>query len=112
MIDLREYMNMTLEEESQFIERMCLALLVNFIFAAILLLSGVKAPYGRYVSNQWWAGCMMNGKLAWIVQEAPNLVMIVYFYYFTNGNLAAKASLPTRVSVYPRSLSKTSRTAR
>jgi|EP00945_MAST-04E_sp_MAST-4E-sp1_P008275 3-oxo-5-alpha-steroid 4-dehydrogenase 1 len=97
MFDLDSYTTMSRVEESQFIETMCLALLGNFAIAAILLLSGVKAPYGRYVSNQWWAGCMMNGKFAWIVQEAPNLVMIAYFYYFTKGDSAAKASLPNRI---------------
>lgn len=52
--------------------------MAGFVFAAIVLLCGVQAPYGRYSKKKGW-GCVLNGTLAWVVQVAalhwimPNL---------------------------------------
>lgn len=42
------------------------ALLSSMGVSALVLLSGVQAPYGRYSTSSW--GPRMNGKLAWILQ--------------------------------------------
>ena len=45
---------------------MCAALVGSMLPAALVLLAGVQAPYGRYSSRAW--GVLVNGKLAWILQ--------------------------------------------
>ena len=42
-------------------------LVANFVVAAVVLLCGVKAPYGRYSQDKGW-GFLLNGTVAWIVQ--------------------------------------------
>lgn len=45
---------------------MCAALSGSMVLAAVVLLAGVQAPYGRYSSKTW--GFLVNGKLAWVLQ--------------------------------------------
>jgi len=57
-----------------------LALCAAMMGAAVLLLRGVAAPYGRYhderaLGMRW--GCLVNARLAWCVQEAPSFVFAV-----------------------------------
>lgn len=44
-----------------------------------------RAPYGRYFSEGKSYGYLMNGKTAWILQEAPCVVIpAVNLLFFTN----------------------------
>lgn len=62
------------DEEQQLVERLAACLVGCFVLAAGALLMGVEAPYGRYSKGGW--GCMVNGKVAWVVQESPNLIAV------------------------------------
>lgn len=37
------------------------------------------APYGRHTTDKW--GPMLSNKLGWIVQEAPSLLFVSYFFF-------------------------------
>ena len=96
---MMEYMTETytwaITHEKEFLINLCKGLIASFIIAAIALLSGIQAPYGRYSKPGW--GFLINGKLAWIVQEAPNLVVVYWLYYHVEGNAEAKNSFTNRV---------------
>jgi len=72
------------EGEQRVIFWICIALLGQFALAAVLLLCGVNAPYGRYnqaseKANQNFAirllsKCDVNPRLAWVIQECPTLI--------------------------------------
>jgi 3-oxo-5-alpha-steroid 4-dehydrogenase 1 len=48
-------------------------------FMAFLALTVLKAPYGRYAENASFIyGFKMNGKLAWVLQEAPCVVAVIW----------------------------------
>ena len=64
------------DEELALVESISAALVCSFVLAAIALLLGIEAPYGRYSKSGW--GFMLPGKLAWIVQESPNLVAVLW----------------------------------
>ncbi|KAJ1619216.1 3-oxo-5-alpha-steroid 4-dehydrogenase-domain-containing protein [Pavlovales sp. CCMP2436] len=49
------------------------ALIGSMLPAALVLLAGVQAPYGRYTSTSW--GFLINGKLSWVLQELPSFAM-------------------------------------
>ena len=57
--------------EEDFLVLLCQGLLVSFVIAAVALLSGIQAPYGRYakqgwgVFNRWQSGldCSRGAKL-------------------------------------------------
>ena len=41
----------------------------------------IRAPYGKYWSEAGSVyGCMLNGRLAWLLQEAPSFVLPAYFW--------------------------------
>jgi 3-oxo-5-alpha-steroid 4-dehydrogenase 1 len=53
-------------------------LLLFFGGSAVLLLCGIAAPYGRYAEHaSWLFGREVDGRLAWIVQEVPNLANVL-----------------------------------
>eukprot|EP00307_Rebecca_sp_RCC1486_P005611 CAMPEP_0119424114 /NCGR_PEP_ID=MMETSP1335-20130426/31822_1 /TAXON_ID=259385 /ORGANISM="Chrysoculter rhomboideus, Strain RCC1486" /LENGTH=250 /DNA_ID=CAMNT_0007449627 /DNA_START=1 /DNA_END=753 /DNA_ORIENTATION=- len=73
------------------------ALLSSMGISALVLLSGIQAPYGRYSSSSW--GPLMNGKLAWIMQELPSFAvpatMLVAHYPAPPASSAANLALLT-----------------
>ena len=81
--------------EEDFLVLLCQGLLVSFVIAAVALLSGIQAPYGRYAKQGW--GFLIDGKVAWIVQEAPNLVVVYWLYFHVEGDVRAKSSLVNRI---------------
>eukprot|EP00929_Paragymnodinium_shiwhaense_P004031 TRINITY_DN104748_c0_g1_i1.p1 TRINITY_DN104748_c0_g1~~TRINITY_DN104748_c0_g1_i1.p1 ORF type:complete len:309 (+),score=40.50 TRINITY_DN104748_c0_g1_i1:81-929(+) len=62
----------------------CSGLLAQFGLAAVTLLSGVNAPYGRYnqadekakksLPERLLASCDVPSKVAWVIQESPTLI--------------------------------------
>jgi uncharacterized membrane protein len=59
-----------------------------FIFAFTMF---IKAPYGRYSgetkNNKYW-GPMIEGRLAWILMECPNIFIVggmLYYAYYVKG---------------------------
>ena len=42
-----------------------------------LMLLRITAPYGRHTTSSW--GPLINNKLAWIIMEAPVLLVLLYF---------------------------------
>lgn len=55
------------KSEGEHVDHMIAAgLLGSMVLSAVLLLSGVQAPYGRYTSAMW--GPRINGKVAWVLQ--------------------------------------------
>ena len=81
--------------EEDFLVLLCQGLVVSFVIAAVALLSGIQAPYGRYAKQGW--GFLIDGKVAWIVQEAPNLVVVYWLYCHVEGDVRAKSSLANRI---------------
>ena len=79
------------DEERQVVEQLAACLVGCFVLAAAALLLGVEAPYGRYSKNGW--GCMLNGKVAWVVQESPNLIAVGWALSLGEG-MTAQESLP------------------
>eukprot|EP00898_Chlorokybus_atmophyticus_P006994 jgi/Chlat1/7296/Chrsp58S00541 len=51
----------------------CLAMLALAPPTFLALTAGITAPYGRYVRDGW--GYVMNGKLAWVLQEFPSFII-------------------------------------
>lgn len=86
---------LTKNVEEYFFTLLCQCLQASFVVAAIALLSGIQAPYGRYAKQGW--GFLINGKVAWVVQEAPNLVVVYWLYYYVEGDVRAKNSLVNRI---------------
>ena len=73
--------NQKSETEENLILAMSYTLLGSMVGAGILLSLGVTAPYGRYYAEKslginW--GSMVPGKAAWIIQEAPSLLIPLY----------------------------------
>jgi len=67
-------------------------------FAFLSLCSGATAPYGRYAEAipfgiSW--GFRVNGKLAWIIQEAPSLFIPIVLYVV--GPAEVKDQLVNRI---------------
>ena len=70
-----------LDEEIALVKSLSVVLVGSFVLAAITLLLGIEAPYGRYSKSGW--GFMLNGTLAWVVQESPNLVAVFWAILLT-----------------------------
>lgn len=75
------------EGERPVIFWICIALLLQFTVAVLVLLKGgVKAPYGRYADSESQkngimdvlSACKVNGKVAWILQEVPTLIFAAW----------------------------------
>jgi 3-oxo-5-alpha-steroid 4-dehydrogenase 1 len=62
--------------ELEVVERLSLALIASFLLAAVVLLSGVQAPYGRYSRAGTYWGWRLPGRVAWVLQELPNLLAV------------------------------------
>lgn len=60
--------------------------------AAIVLMAGVRAPYGRYSSDAGADSIQIPGRVAWLVQELPCVVAAAYYWH--TGTAAARASWP------------------
>ena len=59
------------------------SLCVSMFLAFLVLSSGVTAPYGRYSKVKSFGiswGYMIDGKVAWVVQECPSLFLPMIFY--------------------------------
>ena len=65
------------DAELEFIRKVLRVLLVSFGLSAVVLLSGIRAPYGRYYDGQalqWAFGLQLPGRICWVLQEAPCVV--------------------------------------
>lgn len=91
---------------------------IEIIFAVIvfILLSFIKAPYGRFYEKRW--GPALNARLGWIVMEAPAVIFPLYFYVKYKGytNIVLTVFIVIwelhyihRTMIYPLLLSKSSR---
>ena len=63
---------------SDYLEVVTAGLVVSMVVAALIMVLGPAAPYGRYHSEKalglkW--GPKINAKVAWIIQESPSLVV-------------------------------------
>eukprot|EP00123_Amoebidium_parasiticum_P010077 comp19880_c0_seq1/m.24040 comp19880_c0_seq1/g.24040 ORF comp19880_c0_seq1/g.24040 comp19880_c0_seq1/m.24040 type:complete len:274 (-) comp19880_c0_seq1:701-1522(-) len=73
-------------------------LMISMGLVAFTLLMWLSAPYGRYApANTWLWGPNINGKVAWVLQEAPCLVMTIYCLLHADPSLMA--SWPNRILV-------------
>ena len=89
---LKDWMNdLPLAEELGYVNNLCIALAIFFSFSAVALLAGLTAPYGRYYRGGVW-GCLIPGKPAWIIQELPNLIMVVFCVYVVDGRPEEKTT--------------------
>lgn len=70
--------------ENAFMTYLCDATLLLSVIV-FLLLQFVTAPYGRHTGLSFLFGPGVNGRLAWILQEIPSLVLPVIIY-FTSAN--------------------------
>jgi hypothetical protein len=77
-------------DEERFHRLLCYYLMAMFVLSFVALMVGFKAEYGRYATgSSCWK---MNGKLAWVLQEIP--VLIVGALCHAYGTAACTASLP------------------
>lgn len=88
---------------------------LSFLALAVitfLILVFIDAPYGRHATAGW--GPFVNNRIAWLVQEAPaSLMMLFYFFYDSRPATAATLVLlimwqihyAHRAFIYPFSLS-------
>lgn len=79
----------TVDDEAELITALAFGLILSFAAAAVLLLSGIEAPYGRYAvgASKVW-GCKIPGKAAWVLQELPNLVAIAICLVVADSSVA------------------------
>lgn len=59
--------------------------LIAYIWLAIAIIVHVimffiTAPFGRHTTENW--GISINNKLAWVLMEAPSLLIMMYFLFF------------------------------
>lgn len=65
-----------LKSELQLLAAMALVMVALALPTIAALVSGIRAPYGKYYSEAGRAyGPLMNGKLAWVLQELPSLLL-------------------------------------
>jgi len=85
------------QNELAFCTHLAVGLAVAFSFVFVLMMSGVKAEYGRYTigSTGWAYQLRMPGKLAWVLQESPTV--IIAFLCWRLATPAVQASLANRV---------------
>eukprot|EP00949_MAST-11_sp_MAST-11-sp1_P001476 g1476.t1 len=74
-----------------FLESVYQGMLVFFVVSAVALLAGIKAPYGRYQSNQWAFGLPFPGRISWILQEAPCVVAVAAAVVKHDGDIGFDA---------------------
>lgn len=82
-------------DDERFVNGMSYALCTLMFLSFLLLGSGVVAPYGRYSGTTRSFGFPVNGKVAWIVQEAPSLVAPILLYAV--GPADVKERLPNQI---------------
>merc|ERR1711991_635114 len=72
-----------LASEKILIEMISWGLILQAVFVALTLLLWQAAPYGRYANNagSLW-GIKVNGRLAWIIQESPCVILPFIFHYY------------------------------
>ena len=86
-------------DEFEFHSLLNKSLFGSMAVAALLLLTGLTAPYGRYSREGW--GIQVPGKAAWILQECPCLVAaVICFYYRTQTSLVSYVLLSLFVFHY------------
>jgi len=68
------------KSEQQLLAVLAWAMIVSGV-CSFVALQIVRAPYGKYWEEAGKAyGCMLNGRLAWLLQEAPAFALPVYFW--------------------------------
>jgi len=71
--------------EEELINYMSYFMIANGILVVfILTCTSLNAPYGRYSSSNW--GFLLNGKLAWVIQEIPALLIPLYCMFAEVGD--------------------------
>jgi len=91
--------DLSLQAELQFHIKLCYGTIGMFLLAAVLLLAGVTAPYGRYYnpSSGWFPwGPPIPPLSAWVIQESPALFLPLYFTvqaFQNNGHLLPTPNL-------------------
>ena len=64
-------------------------LIGGFIYAGLILIGAffVKAPYGRFASDQW--GLSLSPKWGWFLMELPATLSFVWFYFHGDNRYEA-----------------------
>ena len=78
-MDLDSLLDYVVQNEESVLDWMAYVMIITAAVVA-LLLQFVDAPYGRYASSSW--GCLVNGKVAWVLQELPSLLVPVSLLYY------------------------------
>eukprot|EP01063_Lacrimia_lanifica_P035558 TRINITY_DN680_c1_g1_i1.p1 TRINITY_DN680_c1_g1~~TRINITY_DN680_c1_g1_i1.p1 ORF type:complete len:263 (+),score=99.63 TRINITY_DN680_c1_g1_i1:69-857(+) len=91
MDGLGEYMALAVAHEETLHLYLAAGLTGSMLFGAYVL-QFISAPYGRYSRGGW--GLMLNATLAWVLQEAPALLLPgVCWHYRTQDSGAARVLL-------------------
>lgn len=80
--------------EEEFISLLSYGMILSMSVAFIALSWGIAAPYGRYAGSMS-LGFMVNGKVAWVVQEAPSLLIPMWCFF--NADEQVSSALANRI---------------
>lgn len=81
------------EDEASFHFNLCVVLALMFALVLPIVSFGIEAPYGRYAVNagKWW-GCLIPGRAAWVLQELPNLILLIICYSVGDPNVCGSSA--------------------
>jgi 3-oxo-5-alpha-steroid 4-dehydrogenase 1 len=80
---LGEYLGKQFNSEFEIINFLSLSMLLTSIPTVLALTCGrLSAPYGKYASDKLanYFGFMVNGQLAWVIQELPSFAIASYLW--------------------------------
>jgi len=92
--------------ELELLHTLAYVMIVMGLFAFIALLF-VPAPYGKYADKaEWFYGFPINGKVAWIVQECPSFLFVLYYWYTAvTNNTSTPITIQNQLTtISPRSI--------
>jgi len=83
-------------DEASLVRNIAFALIGIAVVPLLALLNGFVATYGRYsTESPWYYGFLVSGKVAWVVQESPCLLIPLILLYY--GNKECLHSLPNMI---------------
>jgi hypothetical protein len=63
----------------RFLTYSALTMAASGVLVVVLLSSGLRAFYGRYVTSAKWWGPPVDSRVAWFLQEVPSLLVPLAF---------------------------------